>query len=118
MSCADAPSAIIVDSPMAASRTKARTTRLVFKRIVPPYFRFSLVYNSHGRLARPRDAGGPLFLFAIWRVKKANQEPPPFYNTHDTPESFNWCSVLAPSPSIYHTPLIFILSSPPKPKLS
>src|SRR5260370_21043126 len=96
MSCADAPSAIIVDSPMAASRTKARTTRLVFKRIVPPYFRFSLVYNSHGRLARPRDAGGPLFLFAIWRVKKANEEPPLYYKTQCAAGSFNKRSCFSP----------------------
>src|SRR5260370_27971163 len=100
MSCADAPSAIIVDSPMAASRTKARTTRLVFKRIVPPYFRFSLVYNSHGRLARPRDAGGPLFLFAIWRVKKAKEETPLYYKTHGAPGSFNRGSCLGPAASI------------------
>src|SRR6266480_495736 len=59
MSCPDAPSAIIVNSPIAAIRTKARATRFVFKRIVPPYFRVSLVCLSQESLARPRCPVGP-----------------------------------------------------------
>src|SRR5712664_1509956 len=109
MSCAEALSDIINNSPIAASRAKARTTRLVCKRIVPPYFRFSLVCNSPGRLARPRDAGGPLFLFAIWRVKKANEEPPLYYKTHGAPGSFNRQIRFGPGPSVYRAPLDDVL---------
>src|SRR5882762_255663 len=65
MSCPDAPSAIIVNSPIAAIRTKTWATRFVFKRIVPPYFRISLVCISHESLARPRCPVGP-----AWRLPR------------------------------------------------
>src|SRR6266576_309402 len=92
MSCPDAPSAIIVNSPIAAIRTKARATRFVFKRIVPPYFRVSLVCISQESLARPRCPVGPAWRLprilsrrrrraALWfrkrATKKEKQRPPP-----------------------------------------
>src|SRR5712692_746525 len=101
MSCPDAPTVTIVNSAIAASRTKARATRSIFKRIVPPYFQFSLVCISHESLARPPQADGPLLLFAIWQVRKANEEPPLYYKTHGAPESFNRRSRFGPGPLVY-----------------
>src|SRR5260370_39090795 len=63
MSCPDAPTATIVSSAIAASRTKAWATRSVFKRMVPPYFPFSLVCISQETLARSRCPVGP-----AWRL--------------------------------------------------
>src|SRR5260370_36450819 len=63
MSCPDAPAAVIVNSAIAASKTKAWATRSVFKRIVPPYFPFYLVCISQETLARSRCPVGP-----AWRL--------------------------------------------------
>src|SRR2546429_671091 len=122
MSCPDAPSAIIVNSPIAAGRTKARATRFVFKRIVPPYFRVSLVCISQESLARPRcpvgppgvypgscRGGGQLFWFAKWRVRKTNEEPPLKYKTHGAHGSFNRRSGFDRPPSVYRALLDGIL---------
>src|SRR6266436_3020290 len=52
MSCPDAPAAAIVNTA-AANSAKARTARSVFKRIVPPYFSFSLLSHLGKRTTTP-----------------------------------------------------------------
>jgi len=80
--------ATIVNSAIAANSAIARAARSVFKTISPPYLSTSLICISHNSLAclnvsfrallaftPTLPKGGPLFLFATWRVKKANEEP-------------------------------------------
>src|SRR6266576_672184 len=130
MSCPDAPSAIIVNSPIAAGRTKARATRFLFKRIVPPYFRVSLVCISQESLARPRCPVGPpwrlprllsrrraALLVCEMASQKDKRRTPLKYKTHGAHGSFNRWSGFGRPPSVYRALLDGILCCQRKSRL-